>query len=405
MNIVKGRYGKAIIHADIFDEVTKAQVSTLVNQRFTKDLKIRIMPDCHAGAGCVIGTTMTIKDKIVPNLVGVDIGCGMLCVRLGKIDIDLKALDEFIHNNIPAGQKANKEITPIDINIEDMICYKQLNNPKYIKKSIGSLGGGNHFIEIDVSNDNEKYLVIHTGSRNLGKQVAEIYQNRAIEYHENKIVNKKTLIEKIIKKYRSKGREREIQRKIAEIKSMKIELGIPRELCYLEGKDFKNYMHDMHYSQEYAKANRFEIAKRILRYLNLDINKLFHFETVHNYINMNDSILRKGAISAYKNEIVLIPINMRDGCIIARGRSNKDFNYSAPHGAGRIMSRNQAFKNITLSDYKKSMEGIYSSTVTKHTLDEAPMAYKPIRSIIKNISDTVDIVGIIKPIYSFKAEE
>lgn len=405
MKIVEGKYGSAIIHADIFDDTTKNQVEALVNQKFTKDLKIRIMPDCHAGAGCVIGTTMTIKDKVVPNLVGVDIGCGMLCVKLGNINIDLVKLDEFIHENIPAGQKANSYIIETKVKIEDFKCYNMLKKINYLKKSVGSLGGGNHFIEIDIADDGTKYLVIHTGSRNLGKQVAEIYQNIAIKYHEDMIFNKEEAIKKTIESYKKKGKEKEIQARIKEISGMKLELDMPKDLCYLEGKYFKNYMHDMHLSQEYAKANRYEIARRILEYLNLDLKKLFHFETVHNYINMKDKILRKGAISAYKGEMVLIPINMRDGCIIAKGKSNKEYNYSAPHGAGRIMSRNKAFKEITLEEYKKSMEGIYSTTVNKDTIDEAPMAYKPIESIIKNICDTVDILEIIKPIYSFKAAE
>ena len=402
---VKGKYGKAIIHADIFDEGTKIQVKTLLDQKFTKGLKVRIMPDCHSGTGCVIGTTMTIKDKIVPNLVGVDIGCGMLCIKLGQIDLDLAKLDDYIHQNIPAGQNVNSDIVESAVKLEDLKCFDKLKQVNYLKKSIGTLGGGNHFIEVDAASDGSKYLIIHTGSRNLGCQVAEYYQMKAIEYHENKIFNKKEMREHVIKEYKEKGMEKLIQAKLKEIEKMEIELPMPKELCYLEGSLFDDYMHDMHISQEYAKVNRFEIAKRILGHLGLKIDELFHFETVHNYINMKDKIMRKGAISAYKDETVLIPINMKDGCIIAKGKSNKKYNYSAPHGAGRLISRGKALKTLSLEEYKKQMEGIYSTTVNKNTLDEAPMAYKPIESIIKNIKGTVDIIEIIKPIYNFKADE
>jgi RNA-splicing ligase RtcB len=402
---VKGKYGKAIIHADIFDDGTKMQVKTLLDQKFTKGLKVRIMPDCHSGSGCVIGTTMTIKDKIVPNLVGVDIGCGMLCVKLGKIDLDLAKLDEFIHKYIPAGQNVNEDIAESDIVLEDLKCFDELKQVNYLKKSIGSLGGGNHFIEVDIASNGSKYLIIHTGSRNLGCQVAEIYQAKAIQYHEDKIYNKKEMRERVIKEYKEQGLQKQIQAKLKEIEKMVIELPMPKELCYLEGQDFDDYMHDMHISQEYAKANRFEIAKRILSHLGLKLEELFYFETVHNYINMKDKILRKGAISAYKDETVLIPINMKDGCIVALGKSNKKYNYSAPHGAGRLISRGKAQKTLSLEEYKKSMEGIYSTTVNKNTLDEAPMAYKPIESILKNIKGTVDVIEIIKPIYNFKADE
>ena len=402
---VKGKYGKAIIHADIFDDGTKIQVKTLLDQKFTKGLKVRIMPDCHSGSGCVIGTTMTIKDKIVPNLVGVDIGCGMLCVKLGKIDLDFAKLDEFIHKYIPAGQNVNEYATETDIVLEELKCFSDLKQVNYLKKSIGSLGGGNHFIEVDIASDGCKYLIIHTGSRNLGCQVAEIYQQKAILYHENKIYNKKVMRERVIKEYKEQGLQKQIQAKLKEIEKMVIELPMPKELCYLEGQDFDDYMHDMHISQEYAKANRFEIAKRILSHLGLKLDDLFYFETVHNYINMKDKILRKGAISSYKDETVLIPINMKDGCIVAKGKSNKKYNYSAPHGAGRLISRGKAQKTLSLEEYQKSMEGIYSTTVNKNTLDEAPMAYKPIESILKNIKGTVDIIEIIKPIYNFKADE
>ena len=401
---IYGKYTNAIVYADILDDKTKEQIKTLIDQEFMKDIKVRIMADCHAGAGCVIGTTLEIKDKIVPNLVGVDIGCGMLCIKLGKIELDFECLDKFIHNNIPAGMNVNEDITTTNVVLEDLKCFNDLNKITYLKKSLGSLGGGNHFIEIDVNNG-EYYLVIHTGSRNLGKQVAEIYQNKAIKYHEDKLFNKKDAINKIIKEYKETGRQKEIQLEIEKISRMYIELSMPKELCYLEGNDFNDYMFDMDICQKFASENRLEIARRITNYLGLNLNDLYKFETIHNYINMKDKVLRKGSISAYDNEIVLIPMNMRDGCIIAKGKSNSDFNYSAPHGAGRVMSRGEAFRKVTLEDFKKSMEGIYTTTADETTLDESPFVYKPMESILNNIKDTVEVLEIIKPVYNFKAAE
>lgn len=405
MMTIYGKQTNAIVYADILDDKTKEQIKTLVDQDFMKDIKVRIMADCHAGAGCVIGTTVEIKDKIVPNLVGVDIGCGMLCVKLGKIKVDFESIDNFIHNNIPAGMTVNEEITPLNVMLENLKCFNDLKKITYLKKSLGSLGGGNHFIEIDKNSDNEYYLVIHTGSRNLGKQVAEIYQDKAILYHENKLFNKKAAIRKVIAEYKQAGRQKEIQTEIQRISQMYIQLSMPKELCYLEGNDFNDYMYDMDICQKFATENRFEIAKRITGFLGLEFDKLFKFETIHNYINMKDKILRKGSISAYEDEIVLIPMNMRDGCIIAKGKSNSEYNFSAPHGAGRIMSRGQAFKMITVDDFKKSMVGIYTTTADETTLDESPFVYKPMESILNNIKDTVDVIEIIKPVYNFKAAE
>lgn len=405
MMTIYGKYTNAIVYADILDDKTKEQIKLLVDQDFMKDLKVRIMADCHAGAGCVIGTTLEIKDKIVPNLVGVDIGCGMLCVNLGKIQIDFEELDNFIHNNIPAGMNVNEDITKANVVLEDLKCINKINKITYLKKSLGSLGGGNHFIEIDVNSKDEYYLVIHTGSRNLGKQVAEIYQNKAIQYHEDRLFNKKEAINKVVTEYKKTGRQKEIKAEIQKISQMCIQLSMPKELCYLEGSDFNDYMYDMEMCQKFATENRIEIARRITNHLGLNIDELYKFETIHNYINMNDKILRKGSISAYENEIVLIPMNMRDGCIIAKGKSNSDYNYSAPHGAGRIMSRGEAFRTLTVEDFKKSMEGIYTTTANETTLDESPFVYKPMESILNNIKDTVDVLEIIKPVYNFKSAE
>lgn len=405
MMTIYGKYTNAIVYADILDDKTKEQIKLLVDQDFMKDLKVRIMADCHTGAGCVIGTTLEIKDKIVPNLVGVDIGCGMLCVNLGKIQIDFEELDNFIHNNIPAGMNVNEDITKANVVLEALKCINKINKITYLKKSLGSLGGGNHFIEIDVNSKDEYYLVIHTGSRNLGKQVAEIYQNKAIQYHEDRLFNKKEAINKVVTEYKKTGRQKEIKAEIQKISQMCIQLSMPKELCYLEGSDFNDYMYDMEMCQKFATENRIEIARRITNHLGLNIDELDKFETIHNYINMNDKILRKGSISAYDNEIVLIPMNMRDGCIIAKGKSNSDYNYSAPHGAGRVMSRGEAFRTLTVENFKKSMEGIYTTTANETTLDESPFVYKPMESILNNIKDTVDVLEIIKPVYNFKSAE
>ena len=402
---IQGQYNEAVVYASIVDEATKKQVNRLLDQKFTEGMQIRIMPDCHAGTGCVVGTTMTIKNKVVPNLVGVDIGCGMLCVNLGKIDLDLEKLDNFISENIPAGMNVNEDITETEARIENLRCYDKLKNKTYLKQSIGSLGGGNHFIEVDIANDGTKYLIIHSGSRNLGTQVASIYQEKAIEYHKDLLFNKREEINKVIQEYKEQGRQKEIQTRIKEIEKMEISLDMPEELCYLEGPLFDDYIYDMDISQKFAIENRKEMANRILKYLGLDLSKVDYFETIHNYINMKDMILRKGAISAYEDEMVLIPVNMRDGCILAKGKSNPEYNYSAPHGAGRILSRHTAAKTVPLEEYIKSMEGIYTTSVNQKTLDESPFAYKPLEAILENIGDTVDIIEIIKPIYNFKASE
>lgn len=405
MVVINGKNTCAYVYADIVDEATIKQIKLLVDQYFMKDIQVSIMADCHAGCGCVIGTTFQIKDKIVPNLVGVDIGCGMLTIMLGKIDIDFKMLDDFIKENIPAGMEVNGEGNDLSNIIDNLRCYDSLKNIERLRKSIGSLGGGNHFIEIDKNENGEYYLIIHTGSRNLGLQVAKIYQDLAIKYHNNKIFNKKMAINELILKYKRLNLEAQIQNEIERIAQMNLEISIPRELCYLEGDEFDDYLYDMDICQSFAALNRGEIAKKIVDFLGLDYDCLYKFETVHNYINMNDKILRKGAISAYAGELVLIPMNMRDGCIIARGKGNPLYNYSAPHGAGRIMSRAEAFKVINVDDFKKAMKGIYTTTLNENTIDESPFVYKPMESILSNINDTVEVLQIIKPVYNFKATQ
>ena len=405
MVVINGKNTCAYVYADIVDEATIKQIKLLVDQYFMKNIRVSIMADCHAGCGCVIGTTFQINDKIVPNVVGVDIGCGMLTVNLGKIDIDFKMLDNFIKENIPAGMDVNGDGNDLSNMIDNLGWYGSVKNLERLRQSIGSLGGGNHFIEIDKNENDEYYLIVHTGSRNLGLQVAKIYQDLAIKYHNNKIFNKKSAINELILKYKRLNLEAQIQNEIERIAQMNLEISIPRELCYLEGDEFDDYLYDMDICQSFAALNRGEIAKKIVDFLGLDYDCLYKFETVHNYINMNDKILRKGAISAYAGEVVLIPMNMRDGCIIARGKGNPLYNYSAPHGAGRIMSRAEAFKVINVDDFKKVMKGIYTTTSNENTIDESPFVYKPMASILNNINDTVEVLQIIKPVYNFKATQ
>lgn len=382
------------IFTDNVDETALEQIELLMEQEAFKNSKVRIMPDVHAGKGCVIGFTGDLGDKVIPNIVGVDIGCGMLTVELGNIEIDFDKLDKIIKRNVPSGFKAHKVLNT-NFDLKRLYCYNKIKNKDHILKSMGTLGGGNHFIEIDVDEKNNKYLIIHTGSRNLGKQVAEIYQNRAIEYCRVSIIKK----EQIIKRLKEEGKEKEIEEQLKEINIYKP----PKDLCYLEGREKDKYLHDMRIAMEFASKNREEIARRILVGLRLDRN-LNRFETIHNYIG-DDNIVRKGAISAHKDEIVLIPINMRDGCIIARGKGNKDWNCSAPHGAGRIMSRKEARSKLKLEDYKETMKDIYTTSIDFKTLDEAPFAYKPMKEILDNIGDTVEIIKIIKPIYNYKSKD
>ena len=384
-----------------------SQLDLLLEQEPFKDCKVRIMPDVHAGKGCVIGFTANLGNKVIPNIVGVDIGCGMLCVELGKIELDLEKIDKIINKCIPAGRNI-RECKILDfLNINELYCLRELKETKKFNRAIGTLGGGNHFIEIDIDDECNKYLVIHTGSRNLGKQVAEYYQNLAIELCSGKeeMYNKK---EEIIKTYKKQGRKSEIQKALKELsKEYKDNKpNLPKDLCYLEGKYREMYLHDMKICQEYASLNRKCIAHEILKQIMFfkESWEIYYFETIHNYISFEDNIVRKGAIRANKNEKVLIPINMRDGSIIAVGKGNTDWNCSAPHGAGRIMSRTKAKEKLKLEEFRESMKNVYSTSVIEETIDEAPFVYKPMQEIIDNIQDTVDIVKIIKPIYNFKAK-
>lgn len=398
---------------NIEDEAVK-QIDELLEQEPFKDCKVRIMPDVHAGKGCVIGFTADLGNKVIPNIVGVDIGCGMLCVELGNMALDFEKLDKIIIENIPSGRNIREQKLIDFEKINELYCLRELKESNKFNKAIGTLGGGNHFVEIDVDDENNKYLVIHTGSRNLGKQVADYYQNLAVELCSGKeeMYKKK---EKIIKTYKEQGKKSEIQEALKELEKeyKNNKPNLPKDLCYLENRYRDMYLHDMKICQEYASLNRLHIAKEILmNYFQLtyvpeiDYPPIMNnrFEIIHNYISFEDNIVRKGAISAKKGEKVLIPINMRDGSIIAVGKGNKDWNQSAPHGAGRIMSRIKAKETFTLDEFEKSMKGIYTTSVSVETIDEAPFVYKPMREIIDNIQDTVEIKKIIKPIYNFKAK-
>lgn len=366
---ISGTYNTVKVYADELEASAEGQIRALCEQPFVKDSKIRIMPDVHAGKGCTIGTTMTIGDYVVPNLVGVDIGCGMLTVTLKEKRINLPELDNFIYKNIPYSRDVRERSHRSHgrINLEELRCYKKVDTRR-AKESLGTLGGGNHFIEVDKDVDGNLFLVIHTGSRNLGLRVAELYQKKA---------------------YAAVGGRKQTE--------------IPYELAYLTGEDKENYLADMAFMQKFAALNRQIIKEVILD--GLKLHEAESFETIHNYIDMKSMILRKGAVSAKENERLLIPINMRDGSLICSGLGNEDWNCSAPHGAGRRYSRTDAENNFTVSQFKKEMAGIYTTSVSQETLDECPMAYKSIESIIGNIGDTVKIEKIIKPIYNFKASD
>lgn len=341
---------------------------------------------------------MTVTDKVVPNIVGVDIGCGMYTVNLGKGDIDFAKLDEAAHF-VPSGMNI-WEGRQEKFDLQELRCYRSLKNTKWLERSLGTLGGGNHFIEVDKASDGTNYLVIHTGSRNLGKQVAEFYQQLAIDLNKGKETYFRQRDE-IIRTYKEQGRRKEIQKALEAISWNQRETTMPEDLCFLYGQYFEDYMHDVEICQRFARRNREKIAEVLLARTGMTGDEAFH--TIHNYIDVDEMILRKGAIAAHAGEKVLIPINMRDGSVLAIGKGNPEWNYSAPHGAGRIMSRTKAKNELDLDEYRKSMAGIYTTSVNEATLDEAPMAYKSLEDIIDVIKESVDVIEVMKPIYNFKA--
>ena len=409
---VKGKYSIAKIFTDTADAATIAQVTNLLNQPPAEGSVVRIMPDCHAGAGCVIGTTMTIRDKVIPNLVGVDIGCGMLATKLAEQRINLPKFDSVSQAEIPAGMKMRQKPHSLadEMDVSDLACFKKTNcrvSEDVFRLSLGTLGGGNHFWELDREEDGSIWLVVHTGSRRTGKDVAEYYQRQAYEHLNQTGDRYKEAVAKereaFIAQMKAEGREKELGKLLPKWQSSrkKPEITVPYEVAWCEGELFDDYIHDMKIMQEYAKLNRRIITETILKKCKL--HAVEQFETVHNYIETDHMILRKGSVSARKGERLLIPINMRDGALICLGKGNDDWNQSAPHGAGRLMSRSQAKNSISMKDYRESMEGIYTTSVNKGTLDESPMAYKPIDEIIANIEPTAEITAHIRPIYNFKA--
>ena len=397
-----GKHNIAKCFTSQLEDVACEQIKKICDTEAFANLKIRIMPDVHAGKGCTIGTTMTIVDKIVPSMVGVDIGCGMYTVYLGKIDIDFERIDEAAHfipcgRNVWEGRQERFDLT-------ELRCYRSLKDTKRLERSLGTLGGGNHFIEIDVDEVGGKYLVIHSGSRNLGTQVAEFYQQIAVDLNVGKEDYFKQRDE-IITTFKAEGRRTEIQK---ELKRLEREFEtkeptLPRDLCYLYGAFMEDYIHDVDICQKFAERSRAKMAEIILE--RTGMVAIETFQTIHNYIDVKEMILRKGSVSAKNGEKLLIPINMRDGSLICIGKGNEDWNCSAPHGAGRLMSRTAAFERLTMEEYQKEMEGIYSTCINTATLDESPMAYKSIDEIIEHIEPTAEIIKRIKPIYNFKAAE
>lgn len=397
---INGKCGTAICYAKTIEESAVEQIKTMLDYEPAMGSRIRIMPDVHAGAGCTIGTTMTIKDKVVPNVVGVDIGCGMYTVKLAEKEIDFEKLDEAAHY-IPSGMNVWDDPKEV-FELRSLRCYMNLKECGWLRRSLGTLGGGNHFIEVDRGSDRSLYLVIHSGSRNLGKQVADYYQNVAIGLVGGEADYRRKRDE-IISEYKAAGRKNEIQEALKRLKRERDENSIPDALCYLHGSDFDDYLYDIVVCQHFATRKRELIARILLERAGLHAVDSFH--TIHNYIDADEMILRKGAISAHEGERVLIPINMRDGSILGIGKGNADWNYSAPHGAGRIMSRHEAREKLSVEAFEKTMSGIYSTSISESTLDEAPMAYKPIESILGAIDETVEVMDILKPIYNFKTSE
>lgn len=414
---LKGKYNTAKVFTDVIEDEAIKQIITLLNQPFVEGCNVRIMPDVHAGSGCTIGFTANLGDKVIPNLVGVDIGCGVLTIPLGPVNIDYKRFDKILRENVAFGFEVNSKQKKKFDELEDMYCYKDVVKHQYDKvlRAIGSLGGGNHFIEIDEDFEGNKYLMIHCGSRHLGLDVCKYYQNKAGKEEDKNNINS------LIAEMKASGRESEIQEAINNYKS-KLDR-IPKNLLYLIGEDKDKYLHDMRICQKYAALNRFTIAEELIKnYFNdcqvqlstggkLKIKqkgkyniKTEWFDTIHNYIG-DDNIIRKGAVAANEGQLLVIPINMRDGVLICRGKGNEDWNNSAPHGAGRLMSRGKAKETISLSDFAESMTGIYSTCINEGTLDESPQAYKNIDDIVNNIEDTVDIIKTIKPVYNFKASD
>ena len=397
---VVGQYNTAICYTGELEAAAAGQIKAVCDQLAFADCKIRIMPDVHAGMGCTIGTTMTITDKIVPGMVGVDIGCGMETVRIAEKEIDFAKLDALIHKRIPCGRDVRKE--PHGLN--DQIDLTKLRCSPYVnlsraRRSIGTLGGGNHFIEVDRGENGDLFIVVHSGSRHIGNEVAKYYQDEGRKAFWG---GARHQVDAVVAQLKAQGRFQDIQPTIDRLRA-EHDIGLPKDLAYVEGRLFDDYIHDMKIIQYFAELNRKAMMEEILT--GMGLTPAEQFTTIHNYIDTDHMILRKGAVAAYEGQKLLIPINMRDGSLICIGKGNTDWNCSAPHGAGRLMSRKEAFQRLSMDDYRKEMEGIYTTCVDRTTLDEAPMAYKSMDEIISHIDPTVDIVERIIPVYNFKAAE
>ena len=389
------------IFGDILEDEALAQIQRLADFKPYQNSHIRVMPDVHAGKGCTIGTTLILDEAVTPNLVGVDIGCGMFVVALGNVEIDLPLLDQIVNEKIPSGCHIHPSPIAQFPMLENLKCIKVIDVHKAYC-ALGSLGGGNHFIELNEDAEGNKFLVIHSGSRNFGVRICHFYQKIADELCRKGYVDRNEIIQRL----KTEGRSQEIHSELQKLKSKNEP--VPDGLAYITGEDKDDYLHDMYIAQDYAKLNRETIAYLILQELGLDSCIAANgFHTVHNYIDTNDNgtILRKGAVRANLGEKLIIPMNMRDGSLICIGKGNPDWNYSAPHGAGRLMSRKKAKESLSLEEFADNMKDVYSSSVCNSTLDEAPMAYKPMQSIVGAIQETVDIQNIIRPIYNFKAKE
>ncbi len=405
---IKGQYNEAKIFTDNMEETAIEQIKNLLNHPAFSDTKIRIMPDVHAGAGCVIGFTSTLKNRVVPNLIGVDIGCGVRAVNIGKVNIDFADLDRFIKEKIPFGRKRNKHKDTIPEELEKRICEVSRKigiNPEEQLKGAGSLGGGNHFIEVNQSKTGDMYITIHSGSRNFGKQVCDYHQKKAVAYCEKKKKEITGRLNAETGKLKKEGLEKQIgavyEKYREEIKIYTVE----KKVAFLEGEDAEEYIEDLKTAQEYADINRKIMLERIRAFLGAEVKEIVN--SVHNYIDFSSTIpiARKGAISSKEGELVIIPLNMRDGVIVGRGKGNDEWNNSAPHGAGRTMSRTKAKEGISMADFRETMKNVWSSCINKDTLDESPFAYKPAEEILNSIGETIEIIDVIKPVYNFKAAE
>lgn len=396
---ITGRYNTARVFAETIGSETEAQIRSMCDLPFLSDSRIRIMPDTHAGRGCTVGTTLTIGKRVVPNMVGVDIGCGMETVLLAEKRMNLPALDSFIRARIPAGMRVRESPHAFagDIALRELRCYRQIRED-YALRSLGTLGGGNHFIEVDRDEEGQFYLIIHSGSRRLGNEVAQHYQQ---EGYRAMLHSARHQFDELAQELLAQGREREIEDRLRQERLLAAP--VSKELAYVEGELLDDYLHDMQIVQQFAALNRRAIAREILR--GMKWKETDRFTTVHNYIDREKGVLRKGAISAQTGERMLIPINMRDGSLLCVGKGNEDWNCSAPHGAGRLYSRGEARNRFTVSEFRRQMEGVYTTSVCAGTLDECPMSYKGMEEILRNITPTAEVTGILRPVYNFKAAE